>query len=437
MTFFKIVISDLHLADGHAVLDGFGDRQQSALEGLLSTTANREFAEDVELIVNGDCFDFLAIPPYKTDETTDSSTALEKLEKVIGAHEPFFTALRRFVEHSGRHITFIGGNHDIELGFAEVRERLHEAIGTSKGINFCLSRSYRPLPDVLIEHGHQHDFWNAAHGLWDEKGEPLATRPASIQLPLGTQYFQQAAYPMSVQYPYFDHFEPSMDLMHQIAMLCLLNPPLIHETAELSMQMLSYRREAAAGANKEGGPQTLFEEAMQDFLAFSQDMRTRRQDWHSLPEDGQAQAEQLMQFFRLREALEWPLAEALAQICLPGPYAMAEDVARGMQAVLAKDPAVRYAIAGHTHMMRNDRLKDGTQVYLNTAAWTSRYALPVKGELTSQLIEWLRQPDWNDVPLRDVTQMVFALIEAEEGNPSDASLCAWEGGINGHYRVLA
>ncbi len=162
----------------------------------------------------------------------------------------------------------------------------------------------------------------------------------------------------------------------------------------------------------------------------------RRPGWQSLPEGEQAEAGQLMQFFRLRESLEWPLAEALAEICIPGPYAMAEDVARGMHTVLANNPAVRYAIAGHTHMMRNDRPKDGTQVYLNTATWTSRYALPARDELTPQLIEWLRQPDWSDVPLRDVTQMVFALIEAEEGNPSHASLCAWEGGMDGHYRIL-
>ncbi len=436
MTFFKFVISDLHLANGHAILDGFGDRQQSALEGLLSAAAEAGLAKDVELIINGDCFDFLAVPPYKTDEVIDSSTALKKLEKMIEAHKPFFTALKLFVEQSGRHVTFISGNHDVELGFEEVRERIREAIGTQEGIDFCLSRSYRPLPDVSIEHGHQHDFWNAAHGLWNEKGEPVAIRPAMLQLTLGTQYFQQAAYPMSLAYPYFDHFEPSMDLMRQIAMLCLLNPSIVIETAELSMKMLSYQRDASAGANKDGDPQKLFDEAMQDFVAFSQDMVMRRPDWQQLPEDETAQAEQMAQFFRLREALRWPLAEAITAICLPGNYAMAEDVARGMHAVLANDPTLRYAIAGHTHMMRDDRLNDGTQVYLNTATWTSRYALPTSDEVTPQLMEWLRLPDWNDVPLRDVTQMMFALIEAEEGEPSHASLCVWEGGMDGHYRVL-
>jgi len=136
MSFFKIAISYLHLADGHAILDGFGDRQQSPFKGLLSAaaaTGNHQGstcgnAEDIELIINGDCFDSLAVSPYKTDGVTDSSTVAEKLEKMIVAHRPFFAVLRRFVAQPGRHVTFISGNHDVELGFEEVQIRIREAI---------------------------------------------------------------------------------------------------------------------------------------------------------------------------------------------------------------------------------------------------------------------------------------------------------------------
>src|SRR5712691_8921608 len=99
MTTIKLVISDLHLADGHAVLDGFGEYQQSALEGLLNATSTHgplSQAGDVELIINGDCFDFLTVPPYDSGGKTDPTLALEKLEKIISAHHPFFEALRVF-----------------------------------------------------------------------------------------------------------------------------------------------------------------------------------------------------------------------------------------------------------------------------------------------------------------------------------------------------
>jgi hypothetical protein len=240
-----------------------------------------------------------------------------------------------------------------------------------------------------------------------------------------------------------------MDTMPQIAMLCLLNPALVIETAVRSMKMLSYAREPSAGANGNGNAQQLFEEGMVDFLAFQQDMAGRKPDWNEPPGQESAQEKQMMRFFSLREALQVyeqpsdsgqpqgsPLREAIAAICTPGNYPMGKDVTRGMHAVLINDPTLHYAIAGHTHMARHDRVNDGAQVYLNTATWTSRFALPIFDEIIPELIEWLRRPNWNEVPLRDVTQLVFVLISAEDAGPSHADLCVWEGGIDGHYRFL-
>ena len=81
MFLIKFMISDLHIAGGHAILDGFSERQQSAFEGLLSAAMGQATtrvaptgpgplgdAEDVELIINGDCFDFLAVPPIRRME---------------------------------------------------------------------------------------------------------------------------------------------------------------------------------------------------------------------------------------------------------------------------------------------------------------------------------------------------------------------------------
>src|SRR5260221_163801 len=84
MSTIKLVISDLHLADGHPMLEGFGDTQQAALEGLVNVATSDGplgDAEDVELIINGDCFVSLAFPPYTADGITNVVTALEKLEK--------------------------------------------------------------------------------------------------------------------------------------------------------------------------------------------------------------------------------------------------------------------------------------------------------------------------------------------------------------------
>jgi hypothetical protein len=58
--------------------------------------------------------------------------------------------------------------------------------------------------------------------------------------------------------------------------------------------------------------------------------------------------------------------------------------------------------------------------------------------VTPELVAWLREPDWGHIPLREVPpRFVFALMNASPGEASSASLCIWEGGSNGQYRVLA
>src|SRR6266568_3593328 len=137
MSSIKLIISDLHLTGGQSALQGFSDAQQAALEGLTAAAYSGEplgRADDVELIINGDALDFLATSPYDTQGASDVPTALEKLNKIIAAHGPFFEMLRHFIATQGRHVTFITGNHDIELCFEEVRAQLRETIGVAETI---------------------------------------------------------------------------------------------------------------------------------------------------------------------------------------------------------------------------------------------------------------------------------------------------------------
>src|SRR6266496_4256578 len=108
-----LILSDLHLANGQSILDGFGDIQQSAFEGLTNAACGAGpmgHADEVELVINGDCFDFLVTAPYDTGGVSDVSTSLEKLQKIITAHPSFFEALRSFIETPGRHVTFMTGH---------------------------------------------------------------------------------------------------------------------------------------------------------------------------------------------------------------------------------------------------------------------------------------------------------------------------------------
>lgn len=466
MTTIALIVSDLHLADNASIFECFGDKQQAAFNGLLrlaaATSAERvqrsnryapyhtpptsfRQADTVELIINGDCFDFLVTTPYELNGVIEVKTALDKLGKIILAHAAFFASLRSFLASPGRTITFITGNHDLELSFAEVRERICIAIvGTSSDerVHFCPTRFYRPFPDVYIEHGNYYDFWNhAMRGIWDEQGQPVTRTPQSLILPAGSRYWQHASYRISERYPYFDHFEPSINITRQVALLSLLDPELLVGATRMTVELFSKPYSALANISPEqySDPVQLYGAVMLDFMAFQEDTVANKQDWLVDAAMIQVSPETLQEFFMVQNALSLPLAQAVATLCTPATYTMGEDVARGMHSVLASDSTLRYAIAGHTHMQRIESVNAASQVYLNPASWTTRLAHPIpedfSGVHSQELLNWLRHPRMQQHPLRDVTQFAFVLLSADNG-PTDASLCVWEGGIDGTYRVL-
>ena len=451
MSTIKVVISDLHLADGTSILDCFGNRQQAAFEGLLAATTSDSplsQAESVELIINGDCFDFLVTTPYTAHNSTDAATAVQKISRIIAAHRPFFVALHAFIAHPGRRVTFTTGNHDLELCFAEVRASITAAITGNASttederVYFCPTRFYRPLPDVYIEHGNYYDFWNhAIQGLWDEQGQPLDRNPRTLTLSAGSTYFQRAAYPISIHHAYFDHFDPPLNSVRQIALLCLLNPDLVADVAKNTMQLLSYPRQPLENISllDRRNPVRLFEEALQDFSAFQSDMVAQKRDWTPTQEESAQQISQadIAEFMLAHQALTLSPGEAVAALCVPTTYQMGEDVAVGMHNVLSRNPTLRYAIAGHTHQLRFDPGEEVQQTtYFNTSSWTNHLALPAPTEVTPEVVAWLQTPDWRNVPLRDITQFPFVLVTSSLDESSHASLCAWEGGTDGSYRIL-
>jgi hypothetical protein len=117
MRTIKLIVSDLHVASGDTMLDGFGERQQAALEGLLAAAGRPPIhrgagsplgeGDEVELILNGDCFDFLIVEPHDTGGVMHAGLAVEKLRRVIAAHGPFFETLHRFVRQPGRRMTLM------------------------------------------------------------------------------------------------------------------------------------------------------------------------------------------------------------------------------------------------------------------------------------------------------------------------------------------
>lgn len=165
-----IVVSDVHLGAGPYInhrrnhLEDFHhDKQFVDFIEYYSTDHYEE--REVELIINGDFFDLLAVPfiPFFDDEFWSEEAATLKLMTILEAHQDVLMALIRFIGRPNKKITYIVGNHDAELILPGVREHFYTYLPENLREKFLFridQDEYLPLPGILIKHGHQYE---AAH----------------------------------------------------------------------------------------------------------------------------------------------------------------------------------------------------------------------------------------------------------------------------------
>lgn len=132
---FKVVISDCHLSAGRFFEgqlnpheDFHFDDEMCALFEHFSTGTYGDRAQgpvEVELFINGDFLDFLNVPYHgEFEDGVTEEIALYKLDAILKAHVKVMAALRRFASQPGKTITYLIGNHDADLFFEKVRERI-------------------------------------------------------------------------------------------------------------------------------------------------------------------------------------------------------------------------------------------------------------------------------------------------------------------------
>lgn len=182
---YTAIISDLHLTDPepprhrtksrHPLWKKFKTKEfyiDESLVQFLEHIQERAQGNKVELVLNGDIFDFDSVmslpkaPIYKVNwlETRrglfpKQEKSLFKIQVILDEHKEFIDALRAFIE-KGNNLVIIPGNHDVELHFPEVQKAILKALNVSKESQqnirftdwFFISNN-----DTLIEHGHQQD----------------------------------------------------------------------------------------------------------------------------------------------------------------------------------------------------------------------------------------------------------------------------------------
>lgn len=178
-----LVVSDIHLSDlepphpTHPLWKKFKSSEffiDRTFVKFLETIQEQARAP-IELILNGDIFDFdcvMALPknsPFRyswLEErrglNSEEEKSLFKIQTILGVHSVWVDAVKRFLAN-GNTLVFVIGNHDIELHWPKVQNEIKLALGLPHDQNFCIRFAewfYLSQSDTLIEHGNQYDSYS-------------------------------------------------------------------------------------------------------------------------------------------------------------------------------------------------------------------------------------------------------------------------------------
>jgi UDP-2,3-diacylglucosamine pyrophosphatase LpxH len=204
----KLVVSDLHLGVGKGLPDGTLNTLEEfyfdhKFEEFISFyTSGKYEGFDVELVLNGDIFNFLQID-YKGHfvGVITESISVNKMQRIVSGHQLFFESLKKF-SSLGHKITYIIGNHDQEMLWPRVREVLNEAVGQT--VKF--QNLFYFFDGVHIEHGHMHE---AANRFNPKKFFLRKNLPEPIlNLPFGSHFFIDCVLKLKFIYPHVDKVRP-------------------------------------------------------------------------------------------------------------------------------------------------------------------------------------------------------------------------------------
>jgi UDP-2,3-diacylglucosamine pyrophosphatase LpxH len=178
---YTAIISDLHLCEAQEpnpyipLWKKFKSREfffDDSFKQFLSLLGKMSLGEPIELILNGDIFDFDSVmtlpdsPPFRVGwiERIRGMHAEEpkscfKMEKILEYHPGWVQALREFVLNGNR-VVFVIGNHDLELHYTSVQKIILNALDLPGewASNVVFNEFfYISNQDTLIEHGNQYD----------------------------------------------------------------------------------------------------------------------------------------------------------------------------------------------------------------------------------------------------------------------------------------
>lgn len=381
---FKIIVSDLHLSAGHEAegnpLEDFGSDLEfaSLLDGIVAES-ERTGAE-VELIINGDAFEMLQVPhtetfdparPYPPEDYHSSSEAdsVRKINIVIGGHKLFFSALREFVQAGSprRYVTFIKGNHDLNLHWPAVQDRVRRAVDATGPRASLLQFEERRISrdGIYVEHGNQ---YAEVTDRIDDMEEPHDhDKPGQLAIPLGSWFVMDVFNKVERAKYWIDGVKPITSLVWYA----------LSYDFHFAAKAIATLIRALPGILKDGvldveDPRTGLVQQLED-PAQVEALAARYETDEAFRAEFNAGLASI-----LAPPPELPGLDAVPLESVPDPVAMGDRIHERVNSSLyniaaqrAAEEGVTLVSFGHTHDASVEPLPDGG-TYINSGTWTWR-----------------------------------------------------------------
>ena len=431
------VISDLHLG-GDSEYRICSAKGQELLTGFLKWAAAQAVTDQVHLVVNGDSVDFLAEQAFSAF-TTDQTAAAAKLSNIFTENSQIWDGFASVVK-TGARVTFLLGNHDLELSFPEPRRLLLEKLGPGQ-VEFIYDNQALTVGDVLIEHGNTYDRWNKAddNGLRHARAEVSRHQQIdNFTAPPGSRLVFEIMNPLKHDFHFVNLLKPENQAA--IPILGILRPSVlarIPKLAPLALAALT-RRDTGVVAGSLAGPQSDLDPDDQDAMNLANSL--------AFPADSAAVAGNLLQNLRdkwraftqgvKRKSQIQTLRTAISFYMGPNLIAFdTQNESPDYKNAAEKSAALGFRVItyGHTHLAKRVPLANGA-VYLNSGTWADMMCIPddlllAGGDESDKALESYlddlienRLDNWiGQLP-------TFVRIELQDGKTSDADVWIYGGG---------
>lgn len=215
----KLVTSDMHLSAGRFIdgmlnphEDFFFDQEFIEFMQYFSSGVYGDGCE-VELILNGDVFDFLNVQIHDDfPDVVTTDVAVEKLHKIFAGHPEVTEAMQAFVAKPGKRIVYNVGNHDMDFFFPAVREEFCKVIGgagwNKEKVWVNTETEFLEYPEgIQIHHGNQ---FEAVHKTNYEQPFITENVPEPIlYMPWGSVYVIKLINRLKIERDYIDKVKPA------------------------------------------------------------------------------------------------------------------------------------------------------------------------------------------------------------------------------------